>query len=728
MFISAHYFNKQQTISLRVCAVSQCRLHFAIADMTDMHKRNNFSKPKVFTKSELALLVEKEKLERASFVLPAEMTFTDETLIKKSRETWLNKRDAKWARIASLTDDNVVDEYLFGSGIGSEIEHLKSIQDDPWKTNGAYYNALNRYIVLGQTKNALLPFGLKNTGSNYLEFDKASDEVVKRGRGGKLNLLSLSKSRGITKKDKYNIKRVVAYFKKEGRKLSFKQAFFMYQEKFETHVISRLDFIGDKISTYVPFNATEILSYSQFYYHAKRSHSMSDLLKIKIGNLGYEKDLKSRQGKAWEGVMGATGRYEVDATVLDVYIRYPYDLEGRYSMGRPVLYLVLDVYSTMVVGMHLSFSGPNWEGAAAALVNACSDKVAFAKKYGLTITDSDWPARHIPQEISIDNGNEFPNSMIESTLLNELGVKAVNLAAVYRGDAKGTVEGTFNALNNESIHFMAGAIFEDKREDQHSSNAAFYDYDALMAELIQHFIYTNKSANRAKRYNWQSARDGIDITPQALYLNSLKQTMYGGRPSLPDEEGKLWWAFLPEKIATVRDTSLYFNGLHYYSAYAANQGWYDKAKFEGRFQIPVKMLKNTTSSIWHKTDDGKYIEFNLQNFNNESAYIDEPWEVVEHLLKALKIKGHDLKDANRYLRAEKRTNMAQINARMQAQLDLSKPNERKSMQPNIKERQAVQREINAQGMSKEVSKKLTKQQQIEADTQEEYADLTNLYD
>lgn len=726
MFISAHYYNEKLNISLRVCAVSPCRGHIAVADMTDMHLRNNFGKPRIFTKSELASIIEEKKLERDTFTLPAEMTFSDETLIKKSRETWLKKRDAKWALIAPLTDDAIIEEYLFGKGIGAEVNNLISIEGNRWKTAGAYYNALNRFICLGQTKNALLPIGLKNTGSNYLEFDDASDEVVKRGRGGKHNQFSLSKSRGITKKDKKNIKKVVAYFKRSGRKLSFKHAFFMYQERFETHVIVRPDATGTKVRIYIPYDAAEILTYDQFYYHAKRAQSMSDLLRIKVGDLRFEKDFKSRQGKAWDGVLGATGRYEVDATVLDVYIRYPYDVEKRYSMGRPVLYLVIDVYSTMIVGMHLSFSGPNWEGAAAALVNACSDKVAFAKQYGLSITHSDWPANHIPEEISIDNGNEYPNSMIESTLQNELGIKAINIAAVYRGDAKGTVEGTFNALNNKSIHFMPGSIFEDRREDQHPSNDSFYDYDALMAELIEQMILMNKSANRAKRYNWQSARDGIDITPQALYLNSLKQSMHGGRPSLPGDEGRLWWAFLPEKTATVRDMSLYFNGLHYYSDYAAECGWFDIAKFQGRFHIPVKMLKNTTNKIWHKTDDGQYIEFQLQNFNNESAYVDQPWEIVEHLLESLKVKGNDLEDANRFLRAKKRTNMAQINAQTHEQIDLSSPNERKSMQPNIRARQAVQRQHNAQRMSQEVSQKLSSQHQ-KADTQDEYLDLDNLY-
>jgi hypothetical protein len=702
-------------------------MRYAVADMSDMSKRSNFSKPLIFDRDQLLSLIKKENLSSGFFDLPAEFTFTDEMLSEKSREKWLNKRDRKFKRIEPLITPVLIEKYLFGGGVGEEVKQLILTQDEAWTTTGAYYHALNRFIVLGQTKNALLPTGLKRTGSNYLEFDKPSDKVIKRGRGGKTNQHSLSQTRGVTKRDKKNIKRALAYFKQKGLKFSYRQIFYFYQERFETTEWIRPDQDGSNIATYIPFDVHDTISYGQFYYHAKRVLNHVDLMKLKVGDLGFHANHKAKQGSAWEGLVGATSRYEVDATVLDVYVRYPYDIKGRYSLGRPTLYVVIDVYSTMIVGFYLGFSGPNWEGAAAALVNACSDKVAFAKKYGLLIKTSDWPCHHVPEQITVDNGKEYPNAFIKSILKSMLGVEAFNFSAVYRGDAKGSVEGAFNALNAEFTHFLPGAIFKNKREDQHPSNAAFYDYDALVAKLIEHFIYINKSAKRTRKYSWQAARDGIDITPQAIFEHSLQTSMHGGRPTTPEDEGRVWWAFLPEQMATVRDTCLYFNGLEYHSDYASTQGWFQMAKFNGRFKVPVKALKSTTNIIWHKTDDGKFIEFHLKNVNNESAFIDQPWEIVEHLLYSLKVKEHDLEDKNRYRRAEKRNNLAVIDAQMEAQLELSKPNERKSMQPNIKQRQAVQQDINGQDMANDVSQKLGPEQPPQTDTQDEYLDLDDLY-
>jgi len=722
MFISAHYSNKEKNVSISVCGMSNCRKYFAIADMVGIGKRSNISKPIVISKVALIKQIKNDFLTLDTYQLPAEMTYSDDALREISRETWIKKRDKKWAAIAVLTTPELVHQYLFGGGIGEEIQRLIASDNTGWKSRGAYYNALNRFIVLGQTKNALLPVGLKHTGSNYLEFEKISHKLVKRGRGGKNNEGSRSKTRGITKTDKRNIKKTLAYFKKNGLKFLYLIMFQKYQEIFETTEFIRKSSDDRKGLSYIPFNEIDSISFNQFYYHAKKIVSRADLLKIKYGNLMFEKDFAPRQGVAWDGVVGATHRYEIDATVLDVYVRYPYDVKNRYSMGRPILYLVICVYSTMIVGFYLGFDGPNWEGAAAALVNACSDKVHFAKKYGIFLAEDDWPCHHIPQEITIDNGPEYLKSLITSILRSELGVTAINVAAVYRGDAKGTVERKFGVINDQIIHFVPGAIFKDLREEQHPSNAAFYDYDALIKILIHEFIYHNNSANRAARHNWQAAVDGTDITPKAIYKHSLRTEMEGGRPTTIDDTARVQWAFLPEEQATVSDTCILFKGLEYDCEYARSAGWYSTAKFHGRFKIPVKSLKNSTSIIWHKTANGEFVELQLKNTNNENPFFDQHWEMVQNAQFWYKDAAHSLEQDARLLRAAKRESTADIDAQMAAQIACGEPNERKSMQPNIKERQEVQKKINHANMTAEVRNNLNIQQ-AESTTPDEYLDL-----
>jgi hypothetical protein len=687
------FYNKSKKIAWRICHVSLCGEFVAIADMEDVTNRVNVFKPLIKSKKKLASEIENLSLTRRDFyILPAEMTFSDKHIEELGRSKWLVKRDQKWSAIEHLCSDEKIHQYLFGKGIGADIIETLSCVDPHWKSRGAYYHAINRFITFGLTKNALLPFGLKNTGSNYKRFDKPGKQVIKRGRGGKNNERCRSNTRGITELDKSNITKVMKYFTKINSKFSMKRAFEAYQEKFETTVLTR-NSDDMRLRTYVPFEVTQTISFDQFYYHANKIMSRADLLRLKVGDLNFEKDKKDRQGSAHDGITGATHRYEVDATVLDLYVRYPYDLSGRLSLGRPVLYLVVDVYSTMIVGFYIGFDGPNWGGVSQALANACLDKVEFANRYGLTINFDNWPACHIPIEITIDNGSEYPDALLNAVLRSEIGVLAINIAAVYRGDAKGTVERKFGVLNDQFIHYQPGSIFKVQRGDQHPSNAALYDYEALMKIMITEIIYHNNSADRLKRFNWQCVVDDIDITPKALFLHSLENDMSGGRPTTKKDEARVKWAFLKEETATVRDTCVYFDGLEYHAQFAQLAGWYARARHHGTFKIKVKRARDWCDSIWHKTENGEYVELKLKNVNNESPWMGAHWEAVLHQQERNKDKRFENAESARKLRADKRTIQSEVRSQMHEEVSLSAPSKRRSIQPNVKQRKQVQKEI-----------------------------------
>jgi len=688
-----HWFNKESSISFRICLISSCGNYVSMADMNKALANENASKPKAFPKKQLSDLIQSKALEESYFELPAEMTFSDTHILNMGKGKWLKKRDDKWNVIKNLCTDKLIHQFLFGGGLHKEIDQTIEMFPESWGSRGAYYNAINKYVTFGLTKNALLPFGLKKTGSNYKHFESSSCDVRKRGRGGNNNEFSRSKTRGITKKDKDNIANVLRYFTRVHSKFSLKRAFEVYQEQYETHVLTRAS-DERQLRTYVPYELSNTISYDQFYFHSNKILSRADLLRLKVGNLNFEKDHKDRQGAAHDGVIGATYRYEVDATVLDLYVRYPFDTSGRFSMGRPILYLVVDVFSTMIVGFYIGFDGPNWTGVSQALANACLDKVKFALRYGLEIKSDDWPARHIPSEITIDNGSEYPNSLLESVLKNEIGVTAINIAAVYRGDAKGTVERKFGALNDQSLHYQPGSIFKVQRGEQHPSNHSLYDYDALIKIIITEVIYHNNSAERLKRFNWQCVVDDIDITPQALFLHSVKKDMDGGRPTTEKNEARIRWAFLPEETATVRDTSIYFEGLEYHSTFATSAGWYSRARHHGRFKITVKRVRDWCNSIWHKTANGEYVELKLKNINNESPWLNQHWETVLHQLERHKEKVSLNEESARQMRAEKRTIQSEVRTEMYDEVSLAEPSERKSMQSGIKQRKEVQKNIN----------------------------------
>lgn len=701
-----HYIGQElynTTNRYRVCAISLCSGYYAIADMTN-EKVVNFPKPLVLSFFELEKLIATKGLETRDYELPAELSFTDEHIKSIGRAKWLIKRDSKWMALKNITSKVLVEKYLFGCGIADEIR--AESKAGTWTCRGAYYNALNRFITMGMTINALLPVGLKNVGSNYKHYASSDSKQVKRGRKA---IYGEEEHCGITDEIKNNILKVINSFKNIRKKFTLQHAFREYQNLYETTVIEREMPDGSTSKKYIPFPSSQTISYAQFQYHVKKLVDNETRLKIIHGHVKHAKDLAPRYGSARDGVLGATHRYEVDATVLDCYVAYPY--QKGLTVGRPVLYLVIDVYSSMIVGMYLGFSGPDGAGVFQALSNACLNKVDYAKRQGLDIDENAWPVHHIPREITIDNGREYHDFVISSALKSSLGIEAVNIAAAYRGDAKGTVERMFGAFNDSFVHHQPGSIFKaTDRTESHPSNHSSIEYHELVKKIILHIICHNKSANRIKKLGYKGAVDRTDITPEAIFLHSLQHDMYGGRPTKKDDEAKVNWAFLPGDEAKVTDSGIVCAGLEYVSEHPVIVAMFHKARNK-RFKIHVKRLKDYVNHIWFCTAKGEFIKLELKNVNNTSPYLNMPGEIVDHRLIDEKNITNQAIDNARFHRAE-RNSQIENNRNTALKLDPYKQtvaSTRKSTQAGIKDRKQEQHRINRAKEGAELTKALTQQ-------------------
>lgn len=676
-------FNSKKKIRYLVSNLSRCGEFVAITDLNVLLEKPNAPKPKVFRLDELNAFIKKHTLDKRRYDLPAEMTFSDEWLTE-NRPVWVKKRDEKYQEIAPLSDNYFIEKYLYGEGLSDEIS--KQLSVSKWNTSGAFYNALNRYISFGSIKNALLPFRLKLVGTYFQLPEKPSVNNVKRGSGGADCRHGNSKTRSVTQKDIKDIKVIAASCKKTDGHFSYRNAYQEFDRHFQRTEIKR-KITNRELSFFIPFEEKNTISECQFIYHFKKMVSRADLSEIKHGKISFEKDFKDRQGDAHDGVLYATDVYEVDATLLDCYIRYPYDTTKQLTSGRPWLYIVIDVFSTMVVGMYIGFSGPNVNGAQQALANACLDKVEFAARYGLAITEDIFPAKHVPRRVTIDNGKEYPDRFISGILNSNLGIEMFDILPAYRGDGKGTNEGFFNVINKKVIHFLRGAVHKRlRREQQHPSNYPLYDYDALVALILNEIIVLNNSSERMNKLNFQMVRDNVGLTPQAIFLNSLNYDLDGGRATTKEDEADIRWAFLPEETATIRPDGIYFKGIKYQSEYAQKNGWHTTAKFHGAKQIPVKRIRDWVNEIWHKTPGGDFIKFSIANTNNESPYLDQHWDIVEGLKGVLKARVHNLRQEARYIRALADDRFKPIHEVNVEEANLSPENTTKSVQGGIKER------------------------------------------
>ena len=146
-------------------------------------------------------------------------------------------------------------------------------------------------------------------------------------------------------------------------------------------------------------------------------------------------------GTVYDIVHGVGQIYEIDSTVTSVYLVSEQD--RKRLIGQPTLYVVTDVYSRVIVGVHVAIEAAQFETAAAALAVAIGDKKPILDVYSDGLQPVDWNISGIPSMLAADNA-ELSGRQIEF-FCRSCSVQISNTKA-YRGDQKGVVERTLGLV------------------------------------------------------------------------------------------------------------------------------------------------------------------------------------------------------------------------------------------------------------------------------------------
>ena len=110
---------------------------------------------------------------------------------------------------------------------------------------------------------------------------------------------------------------------------------------------------------------------AQLRYFYEREYVRPERIRLRANKIEYQKDIRPLQGTATSGVHGPGARYEIDATIADIYLL---SADRQKIIGRPTLYVVVDVYSRLIAGFYVGLENPSYVTAMLALVNAMIDK------------------------------------------------------------------------------------------------------------------------------------------------------------------------------------------------------------------------------------------------------------------------------------------------------------------------------------------------------------------
>lgn len=358
----------------------------------------------------------------------------------------------------------------------------------------------------------------------------------------------------------------------------------------------------DIYQTYFPdVPEAEIPTNWQMKYFYQREFTQVDVIRKRTHPKIYNKDIRPLKGTANLHALGPGSRFEIDATIADIYLVS--DSNRSWIVGRPVVYVVVDVFSRLIVGLYIGFENPSYVAAIQALQTAMTDKVDLCHQYGIEIEAQEWPAIGLPDAILADRG-ELLGSQIES-LEKSFSVRVENTPP-YRGDAKGIVERNFKTIQADFTPFAPGVVTgttvkkRGGRDYRLDAKLSISDFKEIILSSI---LYHNQFAVLGKYDRSDDMPVDLPLVPIELWRWGI-QHRTGRLRAAPERELRL--SLLPRARATISPLGICLFGLYYTCAEAMSAGWMHRGKATSRPEkVTVAYDPNIADEIYLFPVEGK---------------------------------------------------------------------------------------------------------------------------
>jgi putative transposase len=458
------------------------------------------------------------------------------------------------------------------------------------------FKYLRRYWIGGKTKNALLPIYYNCGAPNQNR--KAG--TLKRGRPTLRSRVD-SNCTGINVDENMQVKF------KTGIELFYNNADRLSLTKVHDLTMQRFFNLGykEENGVLVPIMPpkSKLATYEQFYYYFRKNQNLTKSYIKREGEIQFQLTHRAVLGNATKLATGPGSVYQIDATIADIYLVSSY--LRNVIIGRPIIYMIVDVFSRMITGMYIGLEGPSWIGAMMALANTTMDKVQFCREYGIEITEKDWPCKDLPVSIIGDRGEiEGYNA---DYLVDTLGIE-VSTTPPYRADWKPFIEQNFRRANINVIHWLPGAVKDRRRkrgEPDHRLDATM-DINEFTRIMIKYVLFINNSQEIVKYPKDEFMyREYVDPIPTRLWEWGMENKSGFLRESTPY---KIKTALMPHGVATVTEEGIRFNGMYYSCPIATGGQWFVEARNRGKWQVDIIYDPRKTDVIYLISKDKNKIE------------------------------------------------------------------------------------------------------------------------
>ena len=307
----------------------------------------------------------------------------------------------------------------------------------------------------------------------------------------------------------------------------------------------------------------------------------------------FEANRRGLTSRNWKGVAGPGHTWAIDSTVGDIYLRS--SVNRAWIVGRPIVYIIVDIWSSAIVGFYVALTGPSWSTAKVSLFNASADPMLLGELWGYQPILALNPLPSLPYLLLCDHG-EYLSKNHRKTAIKLLPL--TRYAPPYRGDLKGLVEVLHRIEKDQQFLFIPGAMdyrraeYELRRVDPEKSVMTVREYVQWLHEI---FTQYNLVADRLHRLDAHMSASRVVPSPAGLW-HWGHQVGIGYRRHTPEHE--LIREFLPSIEAIVRRDAVRIAGLDYMSKEVKEAQWTTLARNFGSWEVPAFHYPGAVGSAW----------------------------------------------------------------------------------------------------------------------------------
>lgn len=555
--------------------------------------------------------------EKSEIILLEEDIYCRVVFEEDLSEAEKRKREHAWGIVKYIFNNVETEEHLFHSKY-REPAVKEAMQIFKLSYNGIK-NLLIRYWRGAQTKDSLLP-SYHRCGAKQRDRKGGNN---KRGR-------PRSGERGIGVNVDDNMKKI------------FKQALnrYYYSErnnslKITYELMLRDSFVKEQVEKSgikfpVLLEKSQLPTYQQFLYWFKKLNNAKVEISQRSGTRAYQQNFRTIIGDSTQDAGGACGSlWQIDSTVFDIYLVGSTNRD--LIVGRPILHLVIDVYSRLVMGFSVSFESLNsYSGAMVALANSMSSKKEFASKHGISIEDEEWPYC-VPLRIMADRG-ELVGKQIENAIQG-LGITIQN-SPPYHADYKGIIESAFAVLNSRVKPFADGVVINGKsnRERGESdyrlrANLSIEEFSTIILKCV---LFHNKNHVLTDYVlDELMLEEKIEKIPIQIWNHGLKHRK-GQLRILPEEMIKTHLFPIDQALVTARGVS--YKKMLFASEYTLKNEWFQKARINGSWRVNICYDPRDLTNIY-VMDEGEQGLLRLTLLEHLMKYANKGIEEIEQMTK-----------------------------------------------------------------------------------------------